>query len=57
MRPTEKRVPGQHGFLHDLERRESETRRTEPRPAPRNVRRDTIVEAESREVSGRDSRA
>lgn len=53
--PSEKPVGEQLGFLHDLKRREREARRPEQHRAPPSVGRETIIDAEFRDVSDRDS--
>jgi hypothetical protein len=54
---TEKPVGGEAGFLHDLKRREREARRRETqRASPASGGPQTIIDAEFREVSSRDSR-
>jgi hypothetical protein len=57
-RPAEKHVDGQVGFLQDLKYRERETAgRAQGPPTRPTARRDSVIDAEFREVTERDTRA
>jgi hypothetical protein len=55
--PLEKSIAGQLGFLQDLKQRERETGADarQPRRPRGDVRRTTVIDAEFREVTNRDS--